>query len=37
MAMWLCYNFFLGLTFETMGEGVHLHLKGIFQKQHSSD
>ena len=28
---------FLGLTFETIGEGVPLHLKGIFQKQIISD
>ena len=26
----------LSLTFETKGEGVHLHLKEIFQKQVSS-
>ena len=24
---------FLSLTFETISEGVHLHLKEIFQKQ----
>ena len=28
---------FLSLTFETMGEVVYIHLKGIFQKQISSD
>ena len=26
----------LSLTFETMGEIIHFHLKGIFQKQISS-
>ena len=28
---------FNNLTIETMGKGVHLHLKGIFRKQISSD
>lgn len=28
---------FLSLTFETMSEGVNLHLKEIFQKQINSD
>ena len=36
MADMVQLHFFFKLTFEIMGEVVHLHLKGIFQKQINS-